>query len=366
MDKTLKALEAITATLGETANKLRDETANSTAAAAAALTSGKSPQPPSDGSGDSSTTTTAKEQASVAQAEAASEQALQQLAASNEKKRDATTDVAAALQQAQQVSNKTLQLVKQSKEALDEAQKANRGQVSNPGLFILKLPSFCRSVHDFHRTGRPGTPEPCPVLSTRPLCLQKHEAVDKAVKQAMDATAIAAAQVNETITALNKLGSQKTSELVNLVSKLAAEEETEEQAELQREHFDRFVAGRKEAIGLGEEASSTAAKSQQAAGSGSGFGSTGDATKARDALKEIKQASASNASMVNVTRMAATVEEVAKSKVESSKQSVEKSIETKKSEVREKEGMWARTPLTANCLALTRKSAHPCPVCRWR
>ena len=59
-------------------------------------------------------------------------------------------------------------------------------------------------------------------LCSQLLACQKVAAVDVAVAQAVEATAVAAARVNATITLLNRLRSEKTSELVQLVSRLPA------------------------------------------------------------------------------------------------------------------------------------------------
>eukprot|EP00887_Chlorella_sp_A99_P002617 scaffold6.g2617.t1 len=322
VDKALKALETITAALGVTASRLRNETlANATALATSLAGEGaaggggggaaQQEQQQQQGSGRGGGVGAEGGAGVEAHVEAATQAAVAEgLSAGAEGQERDLREVAGALAQAQRVSNETIQLVRASKAALEDAQR-KRGD--------------------------------------------KGEALDRAVRQAVAATRAAAARINSTISMLEHLKTEKTGELVSLVTKLAEEEETEAAATLQREHFDRFVAGRKEAIGLGEQGGSEAAASGGAGGAGAAAtaaaaaaasdaaaaAASAEGAAAREALKEAKQsaaaaaanASAAGAGDVNVTHLAAAVEGVAKSKVTSSKQSVEKTIGNKKSEV---------------------------------
>jgi hypothetical protein len=188
-------------------------------------------------------------------------------------------------------------------------------------------------------------------LLPRPL-LQAGQ-LGKAIRDALNATAEAAARLNATSQALKAVEQQKTDELVGMVAQLAQEEEAEERAEEKKEQYEQHTAGRKEGLGFaagvaktgadaagaGAAAGGAAARNGTAAqgppGSSGGGGSKPRA-EVREALKQAVAAAAGsggNGSAVNVTQMAQAAIDAATTVVASSKASVEQSIEKMKPKV---------------------------------
>ncbi|KAL4442083.1 hypothetical protein ABPG77_011344 [Micractinium sp. CCAP 211/92] len=249
-------------------------------------------------------------------------------------------EVAEALEKVASTANDTLAAIKQSKAALEAAS----AEVNTPGNKHVKA-------------GELG----------------------KAITQALNATADAAARLNATAAALQAVGREKTSELITLVTKLAAEDEKEAAKEAKQQAAEEarpeqaaglggrkrgggFAAAGSEAEGWGSAgtaAAAAAATAATAAASGSGNttaaaaanGTVPGMAKPRQEVREaLKQAAAAGAAAaaeaaaaggsggnltaaVNVTQMAQAAIDAASTVVASSKATVEQAIEKKKPKV---------------------------------
>lgn len=220
---------------------------------------------------------------------------------------------------------------------------------------------------------------PVPAAPVLRAALQAGE-LGKAITQALNATADAAARLNATAAALQAVGREKTSELITLVTKLAAEDEKEAAKEAKQQAAEEarpeqaaglggrkrgggFAAAGSEAEGWGSAGTAAAAAGATAATAAAlGSGNTTAAAAAngtvpgmakprqevREALKQAAAAAAAAAAeaaaaggsggnltaAVNVTQMAQAAIDAASTVVASSKATVEQAIEKKKPKVR--------------------------------
>ncbi|PRW56400.1 divinyl chlorophyllide a 8-vinyl- chloroplastic [Chlorella sorokiniana] len=182
----------------------------------------------------------------------------------------------------------------------------------------------------------------------------------KAITNALNATTEAQVRLNATTQALTAVEQEKTSELLAAAATLAKQAEREEEEEQRKEKYDAQVAGRKEGLGLGAASAPPAGKpggvgggaggaAAQGSGSSSSSSSSSNATAAgaakprQEARETLKAAAAvaaggatANVSAVNVTAVAQATIEAASGVVASSKEKVEETIERKKPKVTER------------------------------
>lgn len=312
------------------------------ASGGAASVSSAAPPPAGPGGGSSSSSAGTAAHTGVVRAAEAAVAKLHSAVQGNEPPasgKGGDDDVAEALEKVASTANDTLAAIKQSKAALEAA----TAEATAPGKNRVK-------------TGELG----------------------KAITQALNATTEAAARLNATAAALEAMGREKTSELMTMVAKLAAEEEKEAAKEAKQQADE--DARQPQAAGMGgrKEGGSFAATSKVAEGGGTARAaaggaaatavaaaapSNGNATRAsaangtvsgapkprqevREALKQAAAVAAAAAeaaaaggsasnltAVVNVTQMAQAAIDAASTVVASSKATVEQAIEKKKPKV---------------------------------
>ncbi|PSC69840.1 divinyl chlorophyllide a 8-vinyl-chloroplastic isoform A [Micractinium conductrix] len=259
----------------------------------------------------------------------------------NNKSGGGSDDVAEALEKVASTANDTLTAVRQSQAALEAA-----------AADAAALPQ---------RKGQ-----------------AKADELDKAITQALNATADVAARLNATAAALKAVEHEKTSELLTMVTQLAAEDEREEAKEVKqaaaqakedaiRTAAEGHTLGRKEGWGGASARGGGGERGRGAAGAGAGGAAAATAARApaggnatangtatagvgakprqevREALKQAAAAAATataagatgdlTAAAVNVTAMAQAAIDAASTVVASSKASMEEKIEKQKPKV---------------------------------
>lgn len=267
VDKTLAKLETVTAALGETAKKYRNETAanltsiaaaaaaaaataqNASAAAAAVpLQAGTADKGGKGANGSDAGAPPGVSRMAVAAAEQALDVAVAAKIAAQEQPR--LEETAHTIHSVYSSANDTLHVVKQSKAALQAVQEAASSQ---------------------QRKGeeRGGAD------------------LGAAMRQAVNATGEAAARVNATMQALRQVEATQKEELLTLVTRLAEDEGREEKQRTAQAKYEAQVSGRKEAMSGRGAAAGALAPPGAGANDTAAPRAPADSQRARDALKQV-------------------------------------------------------------------------------
>ena len=267
VDKTLAKLETVTAALGETAKKYRNETAanlTSVAAAAAAAAAQNASAaavavplqvgtPGRGGNGANRSDAGAPPAApsvsrvAVAAAEQALDVAVAAKIAAEEQPR--LEETAHTIHSVYSSANDTLHVVKQSKAALQAVQEAASSRKGGEDKGGADL--------------------------------------DAVMRHAVNATGEAAARMNATMQALRQVEATQKEELLTLVTRLADDEGREEEQRTAQAKYEVQVSGRKEAMSGRGTAPGALAPPGADANATAALRPPADSQRARDALKQV-------------------------------------------------------------------------------